>query len=263
MHHRHAFSLIELLVVVSIIAALASLLLPAISLVREQARRSVCASNLRQLAMATIAYTDDNDGKVMHGGVSNQGFLGNWNTPPQSAVESYLMEATQATSSKAFKFMRCPSIAYVPTARNYSFKCGTPSDYPYTMRRLELYIRRLGVPGNLLPLWGDNMVRYETNGVAGSFITGCNHKGRQTGETSGEPAGGNCSFSDGSVRWLAFFRNGNTTDLSLILNSATIGGHAPIPTNAVWFRLSNTGVLDSMTPNIAIGRFSRTHPDTL
>ncbi|MBN8527075.1 MAG: prepilin-type N-terminal cleavage/methylation domain-containing protein [Planctomycetes bacterium] len=57
-----AFTLIELLVVVSIIAVLAALLLPAISVVRDAARKTVCASNLRQWAGAMIAYTTDNDG---------------------------------------------------------------------------------------------------------------------------------------------------------------------------------------------------------
>ena len=57
---RHAaFSLIELLVVVSIIAVLAALLLPAIKLVREAAYGSSCLSNLRQLHMGVSLYAQD------------------------------------------------------------------------------------------------------------------------------------------------------------------------------------------------------------
>lgn len=53
------FSLIELLVVVSIVIVLASMLLPAIGMVRDGARRTTCLGNLRQVALAHIAYAQD------------------------------------------------------------------------------------------------------------------------------------------------------------------------------------------------------------
>ena len=59
---RHGFSLIELLVVISIIAILASLLLPAIGQVRTLARSAVCSNNQRQVMLAVIAYTGEHDG---------------------------------------------------------------------------------------------------------------------------------------------------------------------------------------------------------
>jgi len=49
----------ELLVVITIIAILAAILMPAINLVRETSKRSVCASNQRQLGMALIVYVDE------------------------------------------------------------------------------------------------------------------------------------------------------------------------------------------------------------
>jgi prepilin-type N-terminal cleavage/methylation domain-containing protein len=59
---RQAFTLIELLTVIAIIAILAALLLPVLSLGRENARRAFCQNNQRQLHLAWQMYADGNQG---------------------------------------------------------------------------------------------------------------------------------------------------------------------------------------------------------
>ena len=59
-----AFTLVELLVVIGIIAVLLGVLLPSLSRARESGNRAKCLSNVRQLAAACIMYAAENDGRL-------------------------------------------------------------------------------------------------------------------------------------------------------------------------------------------------------
>lgn len=62
---RSAFTLIELLVVIAIIAILAAILFPVFGRARENARRSSCMSNLKQVGLGFMQYTQDYDERVV------------------------------------------------------------------------------------------------------------------------------------------------------------------------------------------------------
>jgi prepilin-type N-terminal cleavage/methylation domain-containing protein/prepilin-type processing-associated H-X9-DG protein len=90
MKRRKGFTLIELLVVISIIAVLMSIMMPALRRVREQARVTICQSNVKQWGTVLFMYTAENNGSFPMGhtkpGVNlTQAWLNEW----PEALRSY------------------------------------------------------------------------------------------------------------------------------------------------------------------------------
>ena len=76
---KKGFTLIELLVVIAIIAILAAILFPVFSKAREKARQTACINNQKQIALAIIMYTQDND----------ETLPGNWVFSSSTAIAMY------------------------------------------------------------------------------------------------------------------------------------------------------------------------------
>jgi prepilin-type N-terminal cleavage/methylation domain-containing protein/prepilin-type processing-associated H-X9-DG protein len=77
MKSRRAFSLVELLIVIAVVAILAAIVLPTLGNAKLSARRITCVNNLRQLGLASQMYWDDHDGDAFRYmmGVSNGGTI--------------------------------------------------------------------------------------------------------------------------------------------------------------------------------------------
>ena len=91
------FTLIELLVVIAIIAILAAILFPVFARARENARRSSCQSNLKQIGLGILQYTQDYDEMLPPGRNTTTPFT---NAPWHVLVQPYV---------KSYQLFRCPS----------------------------------------------------------------------------------------------------------------------------------------------------------
>ena len=78
LRRHNAFSLIELLVVIAVVALLMAVLIPALNRAREQGKRAVCLSNLRQLTLAWTLYADDNADRLVNGDTEEYAALYNY-----------------------------------------------------------------------------------------------------------------------------------------------------------------------------------------
>lgn len=108
---RRGFTLIELLVVVAIIAILAAILLPVFAQAREQAKKSRCLSNMRQLGFAFMTYAQDNNDKIPSS--YNELGTGKWLGATQTANNRLTWDvAIFNYARKSPGLFRCPSDAY-------------------------------------------------------------------------------------------------------------------------------------------------------
>ena len=105
---KTAFTLIELLVVIAIIAILAAILFPVFARARENARRSSCQSNLKQLALGIKQYTQDYDEKFPYAACvdSTTSSIGGGPADPNAPVG--WAESIQPYV-KSIQLLQCPS----------------------------------------------------------------------------------------------------------------------------------------------------------
>ncbi len=240
---RHGFTLIELLVVIAIIAILAAILFPVFARARENARRASCSSNLKQIGLGVLQYTQDYDEAFPLSVVSINAPAANVPVGWADAIQPYL---------KSTQIYQCPSESNPANANPAS-----PGYTDYWMNKnAGDGAQTLPVLNNptLTIMFGDSQsttggplanstARFRSNGCNGAGAAGatrfdpvCGGAGLATNLGGGgiiHLEGANYGFADGHVKWV---KNTAANATSKIYNGATtfdVSGSNPT------FRLQN------------------------
>jgi prepilin-type N-terminal cleavage/methylation domain-containing protein len=102
--HHSAFTLIELLVVIAIIAILAAILFPVFASAKVAAKKTMCLSNFKQIDLAMMMYSGDNDGRYARTQTSDNpgipGYISWWsNHYYEQALNAYIKDGAGGVNS--------------------------------------------------------------------------------------------------------------------------------------------------------------------
>lgn len=212
---RRAFTLIELLVVIATIGILAAMLLPALARARESGRRTVCTSNLRQLALAARLYATDHDGLL-----PPRTLLEQWPSQLRSEYQN-LNVLLCPTEGQPDSYGTVPDPDTAPRSYllnlfgDYWLKTLSPEDFKrffkgtYTVSMPEATLR----PASEIIVFGEKktgrsefFVDLNNNSVSSVIeVTAQNRHDRHFG--SPRSGGSNHAYADGSVRYSRYGRS--------------------------------------------------------
>jgi prepilin-type N-terminal cleavage/methylation domain-containing protein/prepilin-type processing-associated H-X9-DG protein len=176
------FTLVELLVVIGIIAILIGILLPTLSRIQEQSRKTACLSNLRQLGAALISYANEHKGRLPNGNPP-----GSWD---DYAGANRMISEFATVCVKSAAVFHCPSdLDGIPLRITNADQTPLPDSGRVSYDFYSLYWAPEYGP-ILVKLRGQAPLVWDLDGADMSIASKRNHKG-----------GGNVVFADGHADW--------------------------------------------------------------
>ncbi len=231
--HKKAFTLIELLVVIAIIAILAAILFPVFARARENARRASCQSNLKQLGLSFMMYSQDYDETFPIG--TDDSPAAPWGASWAGRLQSYVKSAQlftcpddttspigSAARSVALSYNYNRSIAFNNPGANFPGPSGKIAAFNATAKTVilcEISGDPVDVLADLIP--HNDFAVNQSCGLNGVWLPYSNNTGVnvkfETGQLGNRPVGGgsyinaankgrhfdgsNYLLADGHVKW--------------------------------------------------------------
>lgn len=205
---KKGFTLIELLVVIAIIAILAAILFPVFAKAREKARQTSCASNLKQIGLGIMQYTQDYD-EVFPPGYAGNGMV--VQADPGMPGYHYMTDPGQVANGqgnyiiwadfvnpyvKSLKIYECPS-APAKNVMSYGYNYAISGAAVYGPVVPPLSVGAVKKPAELVMVLDYNIVYSVFANYLQPTIWGW-----MMDATTMHNEGANVAFADGHVKWM-------------------------------------------------------------